>query len=157
MPQNPSRTPEEAGQLADQLTRAFRRLRAGAARELAPLGLTFSQSRMLRMIGRAEHPLRIGDVASLLEIAPRSATGMVDSLEEAGLATRRPDDDDRRSVLVELTPRGRGILDQLGAARRESANALFSRLTSGQRAELRSLLELLNATEDPRPTTGDVA
>ena len=141
-------TDDIVGQVSEQFTRAFRRMRAGVVKELAPLGLTFSQGRMLRRIGRAGQPLRIGDIASKLEIAPRSATGMVDCLEGAGLVARRPDTADRRSVLVELTPKGRDLLEHMAEARRASAEALFGRLTAEQLTQLLGLLDTLNAAED---------
>jgi DNA-binding MarR family transcriptional regulator len=139
------------GQVSEQFTRAFRRLRAGTAKELAPFGITFSQARVLRVIGRAEGPLRIGDLASKLEIAPRSATGMVDALEGARLAVRRPDAVDRRSVFVELTAEGRNLLAHMAEARRESAEQLFGRLTVEQRSQLLALLDALNGAEAPAP------
>ena len=43
-------------------------------------------------------------------------TGIVDTLEKKGLATREPNPDDRRSLLVRLTPAGEG--------RRESTPSL---------------------------------
>ena len=152
----PPRADDVVGQLSEQFTRAFRRMRAGVSRELAPLGLTFSQSRVLRMIGHAEDPLRIGDIAARLEVAPRSATGMVDALESAGLATRRPDTVDRRSVFVELTPRGCDLIGQLAEARRASAQEVFGRLDAGQRAQLLRLLEVLNASSEAAASEAEV-
>jgi len=148
---------DTVGQLSEQFTRAFRRMRAGVARQLAPLGLTFSQARVLRMIGRAQQPLRIGDIATSLEIVARSATGMVDVLETAGLATRRPDPTDRRSVLVELTPEGGELLGHMTEARRAGAEELLSRLTDQQRTQLLGLLETLNAAQEPEATTGEAS
>jgi len=136
-------------QIAEQFTRAFRRMRAGSAKELAPLGLTFSQARVLRIIGRAEGPLRIGDLAAKLEIAPRSATGIVDVLEEAGLAARRPDSVDRRSVFVQLTEAGEALLEHMAQARRASAEELFGRLTASQRTQLLEILDAINAADEP--------
>jgi DNA-binding MarR family transcriptional regulator len=133
--------------VAEQFTRVFWRLRRGTAKELAPFGLTFSQARVLRVLGRADGAMRIGDLATKLEIVPRSATSMVDTLEEAGLAERRPDVSDRRSVLVALTPAGRTLLDRMGEAKRENAEALFGRLDADQLASLRVLLDALNAPD----------
>lgn len=134
-------------QVAEQFTRAFRRMRRGTAKELAPLGLTFAQARVLRILGHAQAPMRIGDLAARLEIVPRSATSMVDLLEEAALAVRQPDPGDRRSVLVSLTPAGRSLLQRMGAARLASAEALLGRLTKAQLAQLHELLVALNAPE----------
>jgi DNA-binding MarR family transcriptional regulator len=133
--------------VAEQFTRAFWRMRRGTAKELAPFGLTFSQARVLRVLGRADGAMRIGDLAAKLEIVPRSATSMVDTLEEAGLAARQPDPSDRRSVLVALTSAGRTLLERMSEARRESAEVLFGRLDAEQLASLRTLLEALNAPD----------
>jgi DNA-binding MarR family transcriptional regulator len=140
---------EIVSQVAEQFTRAFWRMRRGTAKELAPLGLTFAQARVLRVLGRADGPMRIGDLATRMEIVPRSATSMVDLLEGAGLAARQPDHEDRRSVLVSPTPAGRALLERMSEARRESAEALFGRLDPEQLAQLRELLEALNASDAP--------
>jgi DNA-binding MarR family transcriptional regulator len=136
-------------QVAEQFTRAFWRMRRGTAKELAPFGLTFAQARVLRVLGRADGAVRIGDLAARLEIVPRSATSMMDILEEAGLAVREPDRSDRRSVLVSLTPAGVSLLDRMGEARRASAEALFGKLDEPQLARLHELLEALNAPDAP--------
>ena len=93
-----------ASPLAEALTRASWRLKRTSLKELAPLGLTFAQSRVLRILARRGEPVRIGDIATRFEVAPRSATSMIDSLETMRLVERRADPTDRRSVLVGLTP-----------------------------------------------------
>jgi DNA-binding MarR family transcriptional regulator len=137
-------------QVSDQFTRAFRRLRKGSAKELAPFGLTFSQSRALRVLAHEDGPMRVGELATRLEIVPRSATAMADILEEAGLAVREADPSDRRSVLVALTPEGRALHSRMREARRASAAALFGRLDAAQLSQLLDLLETLNEAETPR-------
>lgn len=128
--------------LAEALTRASWRLRKNERKALAPYGLTFAGARALRAVVKAGS-MRIGDLATLLEIVPRSATTRVDSLEEAGLVTRAADPNDRRSVLVEPTPQGRDLVETLAAERRASAEKLFSPLSSDERAELFRLLASL--------------
>ena len=100
-----------ASPLAEALTRASWRLRRASVKELAPLGLTFAQSRVLRILARRDEPMRMGDLAARFEVAPRSATSMIDSLEALGLVERRADPTDRRSVLVGLTPDGLALMD----------------------------------------------
>lgn len=140
--------------VSEQFTRAFWRVRRGTAKELAPFGLTFAQARVLRVLGREEAPLRIGDLAARLEIVPRSATSMIDLLEEAGLAARQPDPSDRRSVLVSPTAAGRALLERMGKARRAGAEAVFGRLEQDRLATLLDLLETLNS---PDPVDGSQA
>ncbi len=139
------------GQLAELLACASWRLRRTARAELEPFGLTFGQARALRLLSRAGEPLRIGELAARLEIVPRSATTMVDTLEAAALVSRRPDPLDRRSILVCLTATGDELVARLGRARRASAEALFARLERPQAEQLRDLLAtLLERAPGPR-------
>jgi DNA-binding MarR family transcriptional regulator len=136
-----------SAELADLLTRAAWRLRRREHNELAPFGLTHAQTRALRALVDAG-AMRIGDLASLLEIVPRAATTRVDGLEEAGLVTRRMDPGDRRSILVAPTTQGLDLVARLAEERGASAETLFAPLPPEDRAELIRLLASL--TEDSR-------
>jgi DNA-binding MarR family transcriptional regulator len=127
-------------ELADLLLRAARALRRGHRDALEPLGLAPSQARALRVILRAETPLRMTDLADRLGIVPRSATTLVDALETVGLVRRAEDPGSRRSVLVQPTAEGLAVQDRLRAARRQAAEELFAPLTEAQRETLRGLL-----------------
>ncbi len=74
----------------------------------------------------------IGDVASWLLIQHHSAVELVDRAAARGLVRRHPDPEDRRRVLVELTPEGEAVLVQLSLQHREelesSAPALLDAL-----------------------------
>jgi len=133
-------------QLADAVQQLARRLRHGARHRLAPLGLTPGQGRALSTLGRAGGPLRMAALAEALRVVPRSATGVVEGLEELGLVRRETDPADRRSVLVSLTDVGRGTLDELAEARRQTAEELFGALDP---ADQRRLLALLARVDDP--------
>lgn len=139
MPHSAS-SPDTAAELAERFGHVARRLRRGTTAELAPLGLTGAQARVLRTLAAAGGPLRMAELAARLEVVPRSATSMVDALEAAGLAARHPDPDDRRSVLVAPTPSGTALLDRLDAARRATAAAVFGRLDRAEQQQLGRLL-----------------
>jgi len=110
---------------------------------LAPLGLTYAQARVLRLVAAGGRPLRMADLAAQLDVVPRSVTTMVDALEAAGLVARHADADDRRSVLVALSDDGRLLLDRLETARRHSADDVFGSLDPAQRRQLLDLLGVL--------------
>lgn len=139
------------GQLGELLVRSSWRLRRGAAKELAPLGVTFGQARALRVLAAGE-PMRMADLAASLEIVPRSLTTMIDALVAAGLVNREADCHDRRSVLVSPTAAGRAVLDRMDSARRATAEELFCRLSAGQRRELLNLLVLLADQDAAAPS-----
>ena len=141
-------TPSLASPLAEALTHASWRLRRASVKELAPLGLTFAQSRVLRILARRDEPMRMGDLAARFEVAPRSTTSMIDSLEALGLVERQADPTDRRSVLVGLTPEGLALMARMDKLRRASAHVLFGRISQAQQEELLDLLAVLNEPED---------
>jgi DNA-binding MarR family transcriptional regulator len=133
--------------LAELLTCAARRFHRAAGARLAPLGLTWPQARAMRLIAEPGSSMRMADIAARLGVVPRSATSMVDVLEAAGLVTRHHDPQDRRSVLVGLSPEGRRLLDGLDEARRATAEAMLGRLTAADRGELVRLLEAVVEAE----------
>ena len=88
-----------------------------------PGELSYAQYGLL--FGLAEHgELCATDLARLAEVAPSTATKMLDRLVETGLVRRVRSECDRRVVLVALTSRGAEIV----AARRERYEVGSSRV-----------------------------
>lgn len=122
--------------------RALRRRWArGLGHDLAP-----HDARALRVIGHGG-PTRLGVVAEHLRIAPRSATDVVDRLEDRGLVRRAADPSDRRATTVELTTEGEAVLADVEAARREDAAAFFGALSDRERDSLAAILGKLDPRE----------
>ena len=103
--------------------------------------MTPAQTRLLRAIARAEKPWRMGELATFMGVVPRSATDLVDALEQAGLVERRADPENRRSLLVTLTDAGRAVQDDMAAARAQAGEELFGRLSAAERRQLARLLD----------------
>jgi DNA-binding MarR family transcriptional regulator len=59
---------------------------------------------------------RVYDIASELGITTGGASKLVDRIEAGGYCRRLPNPADRRSSLLELTPEGRRLLAEAGAA-----------------------------------------
>ena len=137
---------EPSAELAELFGRTMRRLHRGTREALRPLGLSGSQARLVRSL--ACGPLRMAAIADRFSVVPRTVTDIVDGAEIAGVVVRRPDPDDRRSTLVELTPAGRLLLDRLDAVRRESAAVVFEVLSQSQRGDLLALLRTICDGED---------
>jgi DNA-binding MarR family transcriptional regulator len=74
------------------------------------LGMPFGRTRAIRRLARKAMSMR--EFAAALDIDPPNATAVADQLEAAGLVTRRPNPDDRRAKLVELTPKGRALAER---------------------------------------------
>lgn len=131
--------------LPELFLRTSKRIRRNQMARLSPLGLTPAKARALRIIGYADRPPRMTELAERLDIVPRSATTVVDALESAGLVARAPDPDNRRATLVTVTDSGLDALDRMARARREAAAEVFATLTAAQRETLRALLAALDA------------
>jgi DNA-binding MarR family transcriptional regulator len=70
-------------------------------------------------------------------------TNRLARLERAGLIERVPDADDRRGMLVGLTPRGKELVDEIAPAHLENERRLLAPLTASQQADLAKLLKRL--------------
>ena len=70
--------------------------------------------------GRLRHP---SELARRLGVSPATCTTTVDRLVEKGYVVRRPSEDDRRQIVLEVTPRGHRTLEavwrQFGVALRQ--------------------------------------
>jgi DNA-binding MarR family transcriptional regulator len=92
-----------------------RRYLAYAEANARGAGLTSQQHQALLAIKvhTATKPMSIRDLAAELLIKHHSTVELVGRLEKAGLTQRSTDPEDRRKVLVELTPEGRRTLAKL--------------------------------------------
>jgi DNA-binding MarR family transcriptional regulator len=128
--------------LAEAFWSVARRLRHLTHDTVTPFGITPGQARALGVLGR-HGGMRLSDLANHLRIAPRSATEVVDALQEHGLAQRTPDPEDRRATLVALTDEGQRVGQAVRSARSVEADAFFSRLSEADRDALSRILGTL--------------
>ena len=87
--------------------------------------------------------LRMGDLATRLDVAPRTVTDLVDGLERDGLLVRKPDPVDRRATRLELAPGATTDFDKMHAIRASMIAEIFSPLSPAQRRTLVALLDKL--------------
>ena len=66
-----------------------------------------------------DRPRPMSEIAEVLHCDNSNVTGIVDGLEERGLAVRRPSDGDRRVRMIELTDEGRRLRARLIKAAEE--------------------------------------
>jgi DNA-binding MarR family transcriptional regulator len=88
-------------------------------------GLTAQQHQALLAIkGFTARPMTTGTLAERLGIRHHSAVGLIDRLETKALIKRQTSADDRRQVLLRLTPKAEKLLAQLSAAHRDELHRL---------------------------------
>lgn len=113
----------------------------GIARELGLRPASFGALRML------DRPRTMSEIATVLHCDNSNVTGIVDGLEEKGLATRRPSAADRRVKLIELTAEGRKVRARLTRAVAKPP-AWVERLSEADRRALRGLLQRAVEADD---------
>jgi len=131
--------------LLDSFWAVTRQLRRRSREALAPWDVSPSQSRALRVLLR-HGQLRLGELSERLHIVPRSATEMVDGLQERGWCVREPDPADRRATVVSLTEAGRALALAIHAAQQDQARGYFAVLDGEERARLAAILDRLTGS-----------
>ena len=112
------------------------------------LGLSFQQAMALGHLN-ADEPLPMSALAGALQCDNSNVTGIVDRLEAAGLAERRPAERDRRVKTVVLTPPGEAVRSEV--RRRAGTPPPEIAALSEEDAELlRDVLRRAVATATPR-------
>lgn len=107
---------------------------------LKPYGLTFARyEALVLLVFSRRGSLPLGKMGERLQVHPTSVTSIVRRLADAGLIRRRPHPDDGRTVLAEITPAGRDVVERATAALVEADFALTA-LSEEQLAELSALL-----------------
>jgi DNA-binding MarR family transcriptional regulator len=117
-----------------------RRVRRAYADSLAEWHVTPSQSRALRVLSSRPDGMRPSTLAEELRIAPRSATEVVDALEDRGWVRRAPDPTDRRATTVTLTGTGRDLVARIDDVRRAASERVLAVLPEERRRTLHEIL-----------------
>ena len=81
-----------------------------AERLRAEHGLSLGQFEFLRIVSDRAGTCRVQDIAEDIAITVGATSKAVDRLEAAGWLARRPNPENRRSSLIELTATGRRLL-----------------------------------------------
>ncbi|HEV7563969.1 MAG TPA: MarR family transcriptional regulator [Solirubrobacterales bacterium] len=100
------------------------------------LGLTPPGLGALKLL---DEPRTMSEIAGFLHCDPSNVTGIVDGLEEKGLAERRPSERDRRVKLIDLTAEGRRLRTRL-TREMEKPPAWIEALSDSDQRALRDLL-----------------
>ena len=102
---------------------------------------------VLAALRRAGEPYELSPGRLLREtlVTSGTMTNRVDRLAARGLVERQPDPDDRRGVIVRLTPEGRSAVDAAFTALLDAEHALLVAIPERDRTKLAALLRQLLA------------
>jgi DNA-binding MarR family transcriptional regulator len=118
-PRSPGLANPSDEEVVDAVLRASRALVAVAARSLVEIDheVTVPQFRALVILA-SRGPLNPGTFAEALGVHSSTATRMGDRLEAKRLITRQVPANNRREVVIALTPRARDLVDSVTRKRR---------------------------------------
>jgi DNA-binding MarR family transcriptional regulator len=113
-------------------------------------GISPSQFNILRILrGARPKALKISDIAERMVNRDPDVTRLVDRLIKQGLVRRERDTEDRRVVLVEITPAGLALLARLDTPVLEYLEAAMAGLKPPQLRALDTLLNEVRAGIQP--------
>ena len=138
--------------IVDRIGGINRRIKRMHDETLDQLDLNFTDWHVLTALRWAGTPYRrsAGELARRAELTSGAMTSRLDALEKEGLVRRLRDPDDRRSVLVELTEKGRKTHEQAMGIQAEKERLLAEALTEREKEDLNSLLRRVMITLEKR-------
>src|SRR4051812_23984222 len=145
-PSSDTEVTEFAGQLFFWLWRASHTRLATA---LESVGLTTSLFGLLNFLGAREGAIQ-QEIGSAMGIDPSTMVSLIDQLEKAGLAQRRPHPKDRRAREVAITPKGRRTLERGRGLAMQVEDDVLRGLTAAERRQLLALLRRALSSAPPQ-------
>ncbi|MCU1605958.1 MAG: MarR family transcriptional regulator [Modestobacter sp.] len=127
---------------ATRLRVAVARIDRLLSREVLGSGLTRTQFSVLGAVARRGEQ-RLGDLADREGVNPTMLSRVVGALEGAGHVRRLPDPLDRRAVVVEVTPAGIDLYEQLQRERSALIDEYLAGLRPEEAGQLAAALPLL--------------
>jgi DNA-binding MarR family transcriptional regulator len=140
----PMLDPEVEG-IVDRIGGLQRRFKRAMDETLDEFDLDWAEYKLLGLLMREGEVYRSspGKLARIMELSSGAMTNRLDRLEEAGLVRRLPDPDDRRGILVELTPPGKRVYEDAIGVQGRKESLVASALTVSEKKQLNALLRRL--------------
>ena len=131
--------------IVDRIGGINRRIHRALDETLAEFGLDMGDYKVLNSLSQIGPPYRStpGRLAKRMELSSGAMTNRLDRLEEADLVRRLPDPEDRRSVTVELTDRGRETIQNAIGVQAEKEALFAAALSPEEKEQLNGLLRKL--------------
>ncbi len=128
MPQNQKALVQQILKLSEDI---FNAIPITIPDEWLSSNLTLAQLRVLLVL-HVQGSSRMSSIASALDIALPTATGIVDNLVKKGLVMREADPQDRRLVICKLSPEGQNLINRLWRSGQFQMENLLEGLTIEQ-------------------------
>lgn len=109
--------------------------------ELVSCGITFSQFPVLmHLIRNQDHRVNQKELCEAVRVKHPTMIGLLERLEEKGLVVRRRDDENHRFINVELTQKGRNLMESFREGRTRSDREAVRGLSDAEMEEFNRML-----------------
>jgi DNA-binding MarR family transcriptional regulator len=130
--------------IVDRIQGIQRRIHRMLDETLEEHGLSSGEWHVLGKLSRTPGGRRAaGQLAASVELSSAAMTNRLDRLEKAGLVRRIPCERDRRSVQIEVTPKGRKLYERTVGAQAAKEAIVAEALDEKQQDQLNDLLRRL--------------
>jgi DNA-binding MarR family transcriptional regulator len=150
MAARPSADPPVTEFVGQLFFRLWRATHTRTAEMLGSVGLTPALFALLNVVGAREGAIQ-QELGSALGIDRSTMVSLIDQLENAGLARRRPSATDRRAREIAITPKGRRLLQRARRLILQVEDEVLAGLGLGERDELLTLLRRALASAPAQP------
>ncbi|MCM3630863.1 MarR family transcriptional regulator [Paenibacillus glycanilyticus] len=110
-------------------------------------GMNYTQFKLLFTL-HTSGSLKVSDIADVLGLTSGAITGIADKLVAEGWISRERANDDRRVVYIELTPKGKAMVDDVLESQKETFSSFFHVLPVEDIQHLRRIFTQLLANMD---------
>lgn len=135
--------------LVERLEHAFslavRKLAADLAKE--EIGLTKPQFFILNLLSKREK-CTVSELADEMFVKPSAITTMIDRLYKSGFVLRERDEEDRRVVYVQLSEKGKEMLEHARAERRKIIERYLKQLQPDELEQFVRIIEKIVETNE---------
>jgi DNA-binding MarR family transcriptional regulator len=136
-------TRKESNNLAQLIVEFYEKLSSWEHGVVRGTGLTPTQMHVIEILG-AHEALRMKELAERMGVTTGTLTVVADKLEQRGLLRRRPNAQDRRSILVELTEAGQERFQEHDKLHADLTREIIADLSPEEAACLAACLGKIN-------------
>ena len=111
------------------------------ANEISEFSLTPPQFSVLRCLHEKHEAQTMSQLTQDCMAVMPTVTGIIDRLAVRGLVERQRDPADRRSLIINITPAGKQLIDKVTRHRREEVNKFLVTLSSEERISMIDLMQ----------------
>jgi len=132
-----------------QFAKAYQISSRFLTQKVSELNLTSVQAMVLGFLNE-EDQITSSELGKRTELDSATLTGILDRLETAGFIERKSNPDDRRSIHIHLTPRGKAMGNEATQLLVDANQEFLQVLTDKQKQDLHDIIQTLRFSK-PRP------